>query len=83
MKAAGVEIPFYYEGKGQEAMAAWFRRRQGFLGERRPTRSKDQDKRKNEGLQAASPPFLPVAQGGSAPVLPNTFSMMSSCGGCW
>ena len=24
LKAAGVEIPFYYEGKGQEAMAAWF-----------------------------------------------------------
>jgi multiple sugar transport system substrate-binding protein len=24
MKAAGVEIPFYYEGMGQEAMAAWF-----------------------------------------------------------
>lgn len=24
MKEAGVEIPFYYEGMGQEAMAAWF-----------------------------------------------------------
>jgi ABC-type glycerol-3-phosphate transport system substrate-binding protein len=24
MKEAGVEIPFFYEGKGQEAMAAWF-----------------------------------------------------------
>jgi multiple sugar transport system substrate-binding protein len=24
LKEAGVEIPFYYEGKGQEAMAAWF-----------------------------------------------------------
>lgn len=24
LKAAGIEIPFYYEGKGQEAMAAWF-----------------------------------------------------------
>ena len=24
MKAGGVEIPFFYEGKGQEAMAAWF-----------------------------------------------------------
>ncbi len=24
MKEAGVEIPFYYEGKGQEAIAAWF-----------------------------------------------------------
>jgi len=24
LKASGVEIPFYYEGKGQEAMAAWF-----------------------------------------------------------
>jgi multiple sugar transport system substrate-binding protein len=24
MKAGGVEIPFYYEGKGQEGMAAWF-----------------------------------------------------------